>query len=76
MSTEYQVENEARPEWYKRLLIANSFERVTLEDRLRAMPQQLSTAHGIETPHVFQVPAKPAVKPRAPQRARETGLEY
>ena len=63
IATEYQAANETRPEWYRQLLAANSFEAVTLEDRLSSMPQQISTAHGIETPHVFQQPAKP----RAPQ---------
>lgn len=68
--TEYQTENaDTRPEWHKNLLVSNSFEHVTLEDRLAVMPQQISTTHGIETHHVFRQPAKV----RAAKAKRERG---
>ena len=63
--TAYQEHfKQTRTREYLALIERNSFERLTLEDRLAAMPQQISTAHGIETPHVFQQTAKPAVKPK------------
>ncbi len=71
MATEYQEHFEAtRPQWYKDWLAAV---REATETRHAKHERHKSTAHGIETAHVFQSPVQPSKA--KPKRRPVVGLD-